>query len=208
MRAIITCYSDDDSDFVINDLLCIKPFVEKLRFKTYLLLKNPPPPDLEFPGASYILVNKMNYRSVLHKLCTQGSPERLFLYFSCHSTSQGILIEETSLRVDDILKRISSEVFCIFDCCKARAQFRAQATKGFVIFYSCDVDQACGIIKINSKSYSLFTKILIDELLEQKTPINLVIDKINKRVGVIKSRLKFKAQTASSCQETFFNWLL
>lgn len=208
MRAILTCYTDDDSDFVINDLLCVRPFIEKLQLKTYLLLRKPPPPELKFPGASYILVNKMNYRKVLHSLCTQGFPKKLLLYFSCHSSKHGIMVDKVYIRVDDIIKSLDSEVFCIFDCCNARSLLKPNSTKNLIAFYSCDEDQKCGIIKINSKRYSLFTKILFDELLERGTPLDTVIEKINSRISFIKNRLNSSPQNASSSHKTFFNWLL
>lgn len=209
MRAILTCYTDDDSDFVINDLLCVKRYIEKLDFETFLLLKKPPPPEIKFPKCSYVIVNRFNYRHTLYKLCKLGSVDKMLIYFSCHSSPKGILIDNVYIRVDDILKGLKqSEVFCIFDCCNAKSLLEAEDLKSLLVFYSCEEDQKCGIIRINSKRYSLFTNILMEELIVHQTPMILVLDKVNKRVAEIKSRLKGNIQNASSNHKSFFNWLL
>lgn len=210
MRAILTCYTDDDSDFVVNDFLCVKTYIEKYNCETFLLLKTPPPPGIKFPGASYIIINKDNYRNVLKTLC-KTDVSKLFLYFSCHSSTRGILIGGEYLRVDDIIKEITKntnvEIFCIFDCCKAKSLLTATDNKKLLVFYSCDENQRCNIVRINKKSYSLFTKVLIQELVENNVPLPKVIDIINYKITRIKNRLNIRKQTASSNHKSFLNWL-
>lgn len=212
MRAILTCYSDDNSDFVINDFLCVQTYIEKHDYETFILLKDYPPPDLKFPRTSFILINKENYINVFTTLCKTDLPTKLFLYFSCHSSSRGIVIENEYFRIGDIIKNVSKtsnvEIFCVFDCCEAKSLLAAPDNKKLLVFYSCDENQRCSVVRINKKSYSLFTKVLFKELAEGNTPLPKIIEKINYKIARIKNQLNVRKQTASSNHKSFLNWLL